>query len=76
MSRSIVVLTACGLALTATLFAQSNPIYVQFSPGSVKAALQQAPKILQSIRVNRAINVLHGMIYNLVGVLTCQPFIR
>jgi len=39
MSRSIVVLTACGLALAATLFAQSNPIYVQFSPGSVKAAL-------------------------------------
>src|SRR5713226_262639 len=39
MSRSIVPLTACGLALAATLVAQSNPIYVQFSPGSVKGAL-------------------------------------
>src|SRR5713226_7819271 len=39
MSRSIVLLTVCGLALAATLFAQSNPIYVQFSPGAVKGAL-------------------------------------
>ncbi len=39
MSRRIVQLTVCGLALAAPLFAQSNPIYVQFSPGSVKAAL-------------------------------------
>ncbi len=39
MSRRIVLLTVCGLALAAPLFAQSNPIYVQFSPGSVKGAL-------------------------------------
>src|SRR5712692_6797542 len=39
MNRSVAVLSVCGLALAATLFAQSNPIYVQFSPGSVKGAL-------------------------------------
>src|SRR5947208_13335130 len=39
MNRSIVLLMVCGLALAATLFAQSNPTYVQFSPGTVKGAL-------------------------------------
>ena len=39
MNRSVVLLTVCGLAFAAPLFAQSNPIYVQFSPGSVKGAL-------------------------------------
>src|SRR5580765_1750967 len=39
VNRRVVLLTVCGLALAAPLFAQSNPIYVQFSPGSVKGAL-------------------------------------
>jgi pimeloyl-ACP methyl ester carboxylesterase len=39
MNLSVVLLTVSGLALAAPLFAQSNPIYVQFSPGSVKGAL-------------------------------------
>src|SRR6266850_66982 len=39
MNRSVAVLSVCGLALAAPLFAQSNPIYVQFSPGAVKGAL-------------------------------------
>jgi pimeloyl-ACP methyl ester carboxylesterase len=33
------LLRVCGLALAAPLFAQSNPTYIQFSPGSVKGAL-------------------------------------
>src|SRR5438445_9208551 len=39
MNRSVAVLSVCGLALAAPLFAQSNPTYVQCSPGSVKGAL-------------------------------------
>jgi hypothetical protein len=39
MHLRVVLLTVCGLALAAPAFAQSNPIYVQFSPGSVKGAL-------------------------------------
>src|SRR5580765_2166955 len=39
VNRRVVLLTVCGLALAAPLFAQSNPIYVQFTPGAVKAAL-------------------------------------
>jgi hypothetical protein len=39
MKPSVVLLMVSGLALAAPLFAQSNPIYVQFSPGSVKGAL-------------------------------------
>src|SRR6267143_6735883 len=39
MNRSVAVLSVCGLALAAPLFAQSNPIYVQFSPSAVKGAL-------------------------------------
>jgi pimeloyl-ACP methyl ester carboxylesterase len=35
----IIRLTVCVLALAAPLFAQSNPLYVQFSPGAVKGAL-------------------------------------
>lgn len=39
MTRRIAQLTAYGLALSAPLFAQSNPTYVPFSPGTVKGAL-------------------------------------
>jgi hypothetical protein len=39
MNPRVVLLTVYGLALAAPLFAQSNPIYVQFSPAPVKGAL-------------------------------------
>jgi hypothetical protein len=39
MSRSLALLTVCGLAAAGSLYAQSNPIYVQFSPAPVKGAL-------------------------------------
>jgi len=39
MNRIVVILTAWGLALASPLFAQSNPTYIQFSPGTVKGAL-------------------------------------
>ena len=39
MNRKIIGLTLCAMALNAPLFAQSNPIYVQFAPGAVKGAL-------------------------------------
>jgi pimeloyl-ACP methyl ester carboxylesterase len=39
MNRNHMLLTVCGLVLVARLFAQSNPTYIQFSPGSVKGAL-------------------------------------
>src|SRR5712671_2301959 len=35
----IMISMACVLAAAAPLFAQTNPTYVQFSPGSVKGAL-------------------------------------
>jgi len=39
MIRTIALLTACGLAAAAPLWAQSTPTYIQFSPGAVKGAL-------------------------------------
>ena len=39
MNRRIAQWTVCALAVAAPLFAQSNPTYIQFSPGSVKGAL-------------------------------------
>lgn len=41
MNRKIIGLTLSAMALSAPLFAQSNPIYVQFTPGAVKGALYQ-----------------------------------
>ena len=39
MNRKVIRLTLGALAFGAPLFAQSNPIYVQFTPGAVKGAL-------------------------------------
>ena len=39
MNRNVIRLTLSALALSAPLFAQSNPTYVQFTPGAVKGAL-------------------------------------
>src|SRR5919204_672036 len=39
MKHAVALLTALGLTAAAPLFAQSNPHYNQFSPGSVKGAL-------------------------------------
>lgn len=39
MNRRVIRLTLSALALSAPLFAQSNPTYVQFTPGAVKGAL-------------------------------------
>src|SRR5262249_62367968 len=40
MNRHIfALLIACCVAVAAPLFAQSNPQYIQFSPGAVKGAL-------------------------------------
>jgi len=39
MKRNVVLLSVCSLTLAAPLFAQSNPTYIQFSPGAVKGAL-------------------------------------
>ena len=39
MKHAVALLAACGLTAAAPLFAQSNPTYVQFSPGAVKGAL-------------------------------------
>jgi pimeloyl-ACP methyl ester carboxylesterase len=39
MHRNVVPLMLSALALSAPLFAQSNPIYIQFAPGPVKGAL-------------------------------------
>lgn len=39
MNRNVMRLTLSALAVSAPLFAQSNPIYVQLAPGAVKGAL-------------------------------------
>ena len=39
MKRTLPLLAACVLTVTAPAFAQSNPTYVQFTPGAVKGAL-------------------------------------
>jgi pimeloyl-ACP methyl ester carboxylesterase len=62
MNRRAVLLSGCLLALASPLFAQSNPAYVQFSPGSVKGALYTpdsgpAPHVAFLI-IHRTANVL------------------
>ena len=44
--------------------------------GSRNATLQERPKVFQSIRVYAAIYVLHGVIHDLVCIVTRQTFIR
>jgi hypothetical protein len=44
--------------------------------GAVDGTLEQAPEVLQAIRVNNAIDVLLSMVDNLVNVVTPQPLIR
>src|SRR2546428_1813207 len=39
MNRVVVMLTVWGAAVVGPAFAQSNPTYIQFSPGTVKGAL-------------------------------------
>src|SRR5260370_15003110 len=39
MRRGVALLTVCGLAVAGPLYAQGNPVYVQFSPAPVKGAL-------------------------------------
>ncbi len=39
MHRNLAWLTVCSLALAASVFAQSNPAYIPFTPGTVKGAL-------------------------------------
>jgi hypothetical protein len=62
MNRRAVLLSGCLLALASPLFAQSNPAYVQFSPGTVKGALYipdsgPAPHVAVLI-IHRTANVL------------------
>ncbi len=62
MTRRTVVLTLGGLAVAVPLFAQTNPTYVQFSPGPVKGALYKpdrgpAPHVAVLI-IHRTANVL------------------
>jgi pimeloyl-ACP methyl ester carboxylesterase len=62
MNRRAVLLSGCLLALASPLFAQSNPAYVQFSPGTVKGALYTpdsgpAPHVAVLI-IHRTANVL------------------
>ncbi len=44
--------------------------------GSADTALEQAPEVLKAIRVNSPVNVLNGVVHNLVGVVSGQSFIR
>jgi pimeloyl-ACP methyl ester carboxylesterase len=62
MNRRAVRLSACMLALASPLFAQSNPTYIQFSPGPVKGALYRpdsgpAPHVAFLI-IHRTANVM------------------
>jgi hypothetical protein len=44
--------------------------------GSIQSTLQEAPKVLQAVRVNAPVNVLMKMVHDLVNVfLFCQPMI-
>jgi hypothetical protein len=44
--------------------------------GSVQAALQKTPEVLQSVRVNLPIHILLGMVDNLMGKVLFQALIR
>jgi pimeloyl-ACP methyl ester carboxylesterase len=62
MNRSIGSLTGAALAMAWPLFAQSDPTYIQFSPGPVKGALYKpdrgpAPHVAVLI-IHRTANVL------------------
>ncbi len=62
MHRSAVLMSGCLFALASPAFAQSNPTYVQFSPGPVKGALYTpdsglAPHVAFLI-IHRTANVL------------------
>ncbi len=37
--------------------------------GAIDSALQQAPEILQTIRVDTTVNVLHRMVHNFMGIV-------
>ena len=43
--------------------------------GSVDAALQQAPEVFKAVSVNLPVNVLLGMVNDLVGVLLSQSVV-
>jgi hypothetical protein len=43
--------------------------------GSTDAALDEAPEILKTVCMNTAIDVLHGMVYDLMGVLPGESLI-
>lgn len=44
--------------------------------GSRNAALEKAPEVLKAIRVNSPVNILHGVIHNLVGIVSGQSLVR
>lgn len=43
--------------------------------GSADAALQERPEVLKGIGVDVSIDVLNGMVYDLMGVIGCQSFV-
>jgi hypothetical protein len=43
---------------------------------STQSALQQTPKVFETVRVNLPVNISDGVIYDLVGVLARQSFVR
>src|ERR1019366_4232212 len=44
--------------------------------GPADAALQQAPKVFESIGVNLSVNIFLGVVNNFVGVVLSQPVVR
>src|ERR1017187_9745073 len=48
---------------------------LQAHVGSVNAALEQAPKVLKSVGMHAAINVLYRVVYHLMRIASRQPVI-
>ena len=44
--------------------------------GSIDAVLQQRPEVLKTVGMNATVHVLDGVIDNLVGVVSREPFVR
>ena len=44
--------------------------------GTLESALQEAPEVLDSIGMHVSPHILNGMIHDLMGVFTLQPFVR
>ena len=51
-------------------------VFVHLDVGAVKAALEQAPEVLQAVRRNAATDVLDAVVDDVVVVLTGQRGVR